>query len=71
MSADWPQPGDRVLCKRARSNVAGCAGLLRQGEVYTVSEREDTGWIRGVRLVEVPTKGVAPFSVSRFSPTKG
>lgn len=67
--SDWPQAGDRVLCERARSSVAGSTGLLEKGRVYTVSAREDTDWIKGVRLVEVPTVGVAPFAVSRFSPT--
>lgn len=66
--SEWPQPGDRVLCVRAASSVHGCVGLLRVGEEYTVAAREDTDWIKGVRLVEVATRGPAPFSVSRFAP---
>lgn len=67
--SQWPQPGDRILCKRSQSTVAGSRGLLRAGQIYTVAVREDTPWIKGVRLVEVPTTGRAPFSVSRFIPT--
>ena len=66
--SNWPQPGDRVECVRAQSKLPSCRGRLKKGEVYTVAAREDTDWIKGIRLKEVPTTGAAPFAVSRFAP---
>lgn len=42
--------------------------MLELGKTYTFSVIENTDWIKGVRLVELPTNGVAPFALSRFAP---
>lgn len=58
--------GDRVICIRDNSWVGGTSKVSK-GEIYTVSETFDNGWMRGVNLAEAPLPpGIPRYAASRF-----
>jgi len=59
--------GDRVVCVRAQSTVAGWQSKIKKGETYTVSAVQKTDWLDGINLAEAPIpNGPAFYSASRF-----
>lgn len=72
MSGPRFKVGDRIVCIRALSTVAGWKSKIKVGAIYTVSAVQKTDWLEGVNLVEAPIPdGPALYSASRFVLAEG